>query len=889
MDNKLATRACCRYHPPEHGSVMVRRRKGQVLAWMVGLTVPLVADPLISASAQPIAVPAGSAATRPASGASIQESGGSLQLKVRRQPDGVDLVLEGTGPGPQLQQSSTANGWLGQLTTSRPGGLRVGPQRLSIPELGFQSVSLEGSGSSYRLSVTAMQGVPLARPVVSADGRDLIISFPAAPQVRSTTARLDVTQPGRVPAQSVAPPLQPRAVAPPLGDMAVGTMVLRNRSYLNVSGPPVSMTIRNAQARDVLMTLAQMGRYGFVYVDDAPPASAAVSAATPAVTSSGRPVSIAFQGEPFARAFNAVLLAAGWQGRLEGRMIMAGPAVLGKSFGAQVSKVYRLNQASASSAADYLASLGASITKVNVITNSVTQGTPQANQVAGGAVSQQTTSQAITTTETYGAATGPLKDLAGTTDSRLQTITLVGDSQLIAVAENYLKQIDLRQRQVALSVKILDITLDNASEIDNSFALRFGNNLIINNSGALIAQIGRNQAISPDGATTTTAISSADSGNDRSFSNQSGRSTTINLTSNDFSNLSDSQVSSVISSLSQEVPGTSTFNPATRTFTFTPAIGTSAATNNATNADSLTSTLESVLSRVTGIDSSQIDTSTISNNTSGFANNRNSTTSASTNTTPTKTTSAENFVDYLRAQIISRSAKVLASPTLILSENQDEIPRGAEVAAQLSTGSGGGGSGGGGGGGSGGGSGFGSATIGRPSANEAFITVGEQVVTSYDVTAPTVTTSSAVCEPSFSIAGLTFGARVSRIDDNGFVTFTMSPQITAKVREERLPNCGPYDILAVRRLDTGSARVRDGQTLVLTGVISDSDVQAVSKWPILGDIPLIGQFFRASSGDRRKRELVILVTPRILNDSDGGSFGYGYQPSTPEARRLVGG
>ena len=53
-------------------------------------------------------------------------------------------------------------------------------------------------------------------------------------------------------------------------------------------------------------------------------------------------------------------------------MLMAGPSVLGKTFGTQVSKVYRLNQASAGSAADYLASLGARITKVATINASST-------------------------------------------------------------------------------------------------------------------------------------------------------------------------------------------------------------------------------------------------------------------------------------------------------------------------------------------------------------------------------------------------------------------------------------------------------------------------------------------------------------------------------------
>jgi type IV pilus assembly protein PilQ len=71
-------------------------------------------------------------------------------------------------------------------------------------------------------------------------------------------------------------------------------------------------------------------------------------------------------------------------------------------------------------------------------------------------------------------------------------------------------------------------------------------------------------------------------------------------------------------------------------------------------------------------------------------------------------------------------------------------------------------------------------------------------------------------------------------------------------------------------------------------VISDSDLQVVSKWPILGDIPLVGQFFRNSTGQRQKRELVIMVTPRILDDDQGGTYGYGYQPSSREARSLVG-
>ena len=669
---------------------------------------------------------------------------GAIALTMRRSPGSVELVIQGAGPAPVLEQSSAGGAWTGQLRTSTPTELRFGPQRIALPEAGLQSVSLTGGGASYQLQVVPLPGAPLARPVVSADGKSLVISFATAPQVVDQSARLDLRQPGTVPQPSYAPPLQPRAVAPPLGDMAVGSMVLRNQSFVNVSGPNVTLTLRNAPAKDALMAIAQLGGYGFVFVADAPTAAAGATVAAGA-EGAGRPVTISFRDESFSRALNSVLLAAGLQGKREGNMIFAGPNVLGKSFGPQMSKVYRLNQASASSAADYLASLGASITKVNVITNSVTQGTSQANQVAGGGASQQTTTQNITTTETYGGGTGPLKGLLGTTDSRLQTITLIGESGMIAVAENFLRQLDLRQRQVALNVRILDVTLANDSTIKNSFAFRSGNTYIVSENGELSGFFGG----------------------------------------------------------------------------FQPSVSATPVPN------------------------------------------------------PGSAYPANQLYDFLNAQIQSRSTKVLASPTLILSENPEPIASGSAVAV-------------GGGGGSAGSAALGSATIGRPFANESFVTVGTQVITNYAVQAGQNGAPN-TCQPDFDTAGLTFGARVAKIDDNGFVTFTLSPSVSAITGSQDVSGCGPINILSVRRLDTGSVRVRDGQTLILTGVISDADSRAVTKWPILGDIPFIGQFFRGTSGTRQKNELVILVTPRIIDDTQGGSFGYGYRPASSEAQRMLSG
>lgn len=689
---------------------------------------------------------------------------GPMQLQVRRLGNAVELVVVGAGPAPQLQQSARPNGWQGQLTTASPTGLRAGPQRLSLPELGFQSVSLDGSGSSYTLSVSPMPGVPLARPVVSADGVNLILTFPASPQASLQTNRLDLSQPGAVPLPTYAPPLQARAVAPPLGDMAVGTMTLRNPGYVNVSGPPVTMTLKNAPAKDALMALAQLGGYGFVYVENPAPAersfltqgtgSSAESFSATKEAQKAQPVTVSFVGETYGRALNAVLLGASLQAKLEGRTIFAGFNVLSKTFGPQLSKVYRLNQVNANLAADYLANLGASVTKTNTITTAVTQGANPTASISGGLTSATTQSSSQTTVEAYGASSGPLVGLRATTDTRLGTITLVGDSAVIYVAEQYLKQLDLRQRQVALSVKILDVNLDNDSSMENSFAIRWGNNFIVNDGGELLGAFGN--SLPPS------------------------------------------------------------YNPLT-----------------------------------------------------GFS---------SPSANPGLAYPKDQFYDFLRAQIVSQSTKLLASPTLILQENPAELRE-----------AGGGGSGS---------SQSGSlddynidSPIGRRRANEGVVRVGTNVITQYQVNnaANSAGASNIItCQPTLSTAGLVLGARIEKIDDNGFVTFALSPSVSAVTDREPVPGCGNIDILSVRRLDTGALRVRDGQTLIMTGVISDFDRAEVSKWPVLGDIPLIGSLFRSSGNRREKRELVIMVTPKIINDTEGGVYGYGYQPSTPDARSFVG-
>ncbi|WP_255110968.1 type II secretion system protein GspD [Synechococcus sp. RedBA-s] len=862
--------------------------------------------------------------------AAIRSDG--LQLKLRRLPDALELVIQDAGTGSDLRQQMQGQTWLGELRTSQIRGLKAGRQSLSMTDAGVNSITFDGTGTEFQLKVTPMPGRNLGTPLVSSDGRDLTVRFNAPELPVSQTARVDLRAPARVPTMPFVPPLRPRAVAPPSGDIAVGTMTIRNRGYLSLYGPPVTLTTRAANPRDVLMVLAQMGGYGFAF-SDASMANGLGSAA--AMKQAPAPVTVAFQNEPYERAFNFVLLSSGLQARKEGNTILVGSDVLGKTIGPQMSKVYRLNQVSPNSAADYLANLGAQVTKTTSVTTAVSQGVPLGAQPAGTgltATSQSTTSTQQTV-EAFGASTGPLVGLRATTDPRLGTITIVGEPALVAIGEQYLKQLDLRQRQVALSVKILDVTLTNDTEIDNSFAFRFGNNFIVNDGGRLLAAFGRNLPanaadFSPEntresfGSSSRTVGNTGNNSNSGSTSNSQSQNNSgsgsdssfsedLTLSLNNGRSLDQSQISDVNRQLFSETgtridpfeverfipnpnfnPGAATPGDRFITVTDTEYRIVPIGENTRTITDDLTS-------RISQIVSSQVNSGVnIARSRGGFSNSGSTSQSGSGNTgsrnsrsgSDTVTDSFQNysgsrrrnpglnypdneFFSFLQAQIVSRNAKVLASPTLILSENPELIEGGANVG------------GGGLGGQAGDTSGLSPATIGRSRANESFVTVGRQVVSAYEVTNTANVGTS--CEPTFSTAGLTFGARISKIDDNGFVTFTLSPAISGVVDRQPVPGCGDIDILRLRRLDTGSVRVRDGQTLILTGVISEDDNQEVSKWPILGDLPLVGQFFRKTNGSRLKNELVILVTPRIIDDEQGGTYGYGYTPSTQDARRLI--
>jgi type IV pilus assembly protein PilQ len=189
------------------------------------------------------------------------------------------------------------------------------------------------------------------------------------------------------------------------------------------------------------------------------------------------------------------------------------------------------------------------------------------------------------------------------------------------------------------------------------------------------------------------------------------------------------------------------------------------------------------------------------------------------------------FLASLEAQVTSGNAKILTDPTLIVQEGQDAV-----------------------------------------------VKLTEEVYGGIRVTED-------LREPIIKEAGLTLAVRVERIDDNGFVSLSVAPTISAPGTSAQTVD-GTIGLITGRSLQSGVLRLRDGQTLILGGIIQDQDRASITKVPILGDIPLLGSLFRRTERQNERREIIVLLTPQVMDDSERSSYGYNYNPS-PQVREML--
>lgn len=109
------------------------------------------------------------------------------------------------------------------------------------------------------------------------------------------------------------------------------------------------------------------------------------------------------------------------------------------------------------------------------------------------------------------------------------------------------------------------------------------------------------------------------------------------------------------------------------------------------------------------------------------------------------------------------------------------------------------------------------------------------------------------------------------ISPDGFVQMKINPEIsTLTARTVQVGSDVSAPIISKRTVDT-RVTVKDGQSVIIGGLIQTSEERRRSKVPILGDIPILGWPFRTYNDTSIKTELIVILTPRVIEgNSDQG-------------------
>lgn len=99
------------------------------------------------------------------------------------------------------------------------------------------------------------------------------------------------------------------------------------------------------------------------------------------------------------------------------------------------------------------------------------------------------------------------------------------------------------------------------------------------------------------------------------------------------------------------------------------------------------------------------------------------------------------------------------------------------------------------------------------------------------------------------------------LEEDGAMNLHLMPEVS-----DAISSHDGNPATTVRRMNT-YLRVRPGETVALGGLIQASEVRRDSRTPILGSLPLIGPLFRSTKREKKETEVVILITPRLVDQA----------------------
>jgi type II secretory pathway component GspD/PulD (secretin) len=102
-----------------------------------------------------------------------------------------------------------------------------------------------------------------------------------------------------------------------------------------------------------------------------------------------------------------------------------------------------------------------------------------------------------------------------------------------------------------------------------------------------------------------------------------------------------------------------------------------------------------------------------------------------------------------------------------------------------------------------------------------------------------------------------------QISHDGHIIMDVHPSVTEKTGTAESPNKDTAPIVDVRSANT-VLRVKDGETIIIAGLMKDKNDRQVKEIPYLSKIPFLGVLFQQIDESKIKTELVIKITPRIV-------------------------
>src|SRR6266702_1441357 len=99
------------------------------------------------------------------------------------------------------------------------------------------------------------------------------------------------------------------------------------------------------------------------------------------------------------------------------------------------------------------------------------------------------------------------------------------------------------------------------------------------------------------------------------------------------------------------------------------------------------------------------------------------------------------------------------------------------------------------------------------------------------------------------------------VAENGNISLKIDPAEVSTIQGTLAVN--GYPIIDTREVRT-NVELKDGESLVLAGLLQENAIKTMSKVPMLGDIPILGALFRSTQNDLTEKELVFFITPKII-------------------------